>query len=67
VSIIKLAQEHQYSTKTIQIHKNGTPSKHNNNNNNNNNNEKGTLMLRDVAISGDRNVIKKRSREDFKI
>ena len=31
------------------------------------NNEKGTYMLIDVAISGDRNVIKKRSREDFKI
>jgi len=30
-------------------------------------NEKGTYMLIDVAISGDRNVIKKRSREDFKI
>ena len=30
-------------------------------------NEKGTCMLIDVAISGDRNVIKKRSREDFKI
>ena len=44
----------------------------NNNNNNNNNkpdiiirgNEKGTCMLIDVAISGDRNVIKK---EDEKI
>jgi len=30
-------------------------------------NEKGTCMLLDVAISGDRNVIKKRSREDSKI
>jgi len=30
-------------------------------------NEKGTCMLIYVAISGDRNVIKKRSREDFKI
>jgi hypothetical protein len=30
-------------------------------------NEKGTYMLIDVAISGDRNVIKKRSREEFKI
>jgi hypothetical protein len=30
-------------------------------------NEKGTCMLIDVAISGDRNVITKRSREDFKI
>ena len=30
-------------------------------------NEKGTCILIDVAISGDRNVIKKRSREDFKI
>ena len=30
-------------------------------------NEKGTCMLIDVAISGDRNVIKKRSREDSKI
>ena len=30
-------------------------------------NEKGILMLIDVAISGDRNVIKKRSREDSKI
>ena len=29
--------------------------------------EKGTCPLIDVAISGDRNVIKKRSREDFKI
>ena len=29
--------------------------------------EKGTCMLIDVAISGDRNVIKKRSREDSKI
>jgi len=46
-----------------------------NNNNNNNDkpdiiirdNEKGTCMLIDVAISGDRNVIKKRSREDSKI
>jgi len=43
--------------------------KSNNNNNNNNNNkdviirdnEKGTCMLIDVVISGDRNVIKKRS------
>ena len=30
-------------------------------------NEMGTCMLIDVAISGDRNVIKKRSREDSKI
>jgi hypothetical protein len=30
-------------------------------------NEKRTCMLIDVAILGDRNVIKKRSREDFKI
>jgi len=30
-------------------------------------NEKGTCMLIDVAISGDRNVIKKGSREDSKI
>ena len=30
-------------------------------------NEKGTCMLIDVAISGDRNVIKKRSPEDSKI
>jgi len=30
-------------------------------------NEKGTCMLIDVAISGDRNVIKKRSREDSKM
>ena len=30
-------------------------------------NEKRTCMLIDVAITGDRNVIKKRSREDFKI
>ena len=30
-------------------------------------NEKGTCMLIDVAISGDRNVSKKGSREDFKI
>jgi len=30
-------------------------------------NEKGTCMLIDIAISGDRNVIKKRSREDSKI
>jgi len=30
-------------------------------------NENGTCMLIDVAISGDRNVIKKRSREDSKI
>ena len=30
-------------------------------------NETGTCMLIDVAISGDRNVIKKRSREDSKI
>ena len=30
-------------------------------------NEKRTCMLIDVAIPGDRNVIKKRSREDFKI
>jgi hypothetical protein len=29
--------------------------------------EKGTCMLIDIAISGDRNVIKKRFREDFKI
>jgi len=33
-------------------------------NNNNNNNEKGTCLLIDVAISGDRNVIKK---EAYKI
>ena len=47
----------------------------NNNNNNNNNkahiiirdNEKRTCMLIDDAISGDRNVIKKRSRENSKI
>ena len=39
----------------------------NNNNNNNRGNEKGTCMLIDVVISGDRNVIKKRSREDSKI
>ena len=31
------------------------------------NNVKGTCMLIDVAMAGDRNVIKKRSREDFKI
>ena len=51
------------------------PTANNNNNNNHNNNniniirdnEKGTCMLIDVAISGDRNVIKKRSREDSKI
>ena len=30
-------------------------------------NEQRTCMLIDVAIPGDRNVIKKRSREDFKI
>ena len=30
-------------------------------------NEKGTCMLIDVAISGDRNVIKKARREDSKI
>jgi len=30
-------------------------------------NEKGTCMLIDVAISGERNVIKKGSREDSKI
>jgi len=30
-------------------------------------NEKGTCVLTDVAVSGDRNVIKKRSREDSKI
>jgi len=45
---------------------------HNNNNNNNNNNkpdiiirdnEKRTYMLIDVAISGDRNVIKKKPRK----
>jgi hypothetical protein len=30
-------------------------------------NEKRTWMLIDVAISGDRNVIKKRGREDFEI
>jgi len=30
-------------------------------------NEKGTCMLIDVVISGDRNVIKKRSRENSKI
>jgi hypothetical protein len=30
-------------------------------------NEKGTCMLIDVAILGDRNVIKKRSGEDSKI
>jgi hypothetical protein len=46
------------------------PNIHNNNNNNNNNNiniiirdnEKGTCMLIDAAISGDRNVIKKKPR-----
>jgi hypothetical protein len=32
----------------------------------NRDNEKGTCMLKDIAISGDRNVIK-RSREDSKI
>jgi len=36
-----------------------TAAPNNNNNNNNNNNGKGTCMLIDVAISGDRNVIKK--------
>jgi hypothetical protein len=30
-------------------------------------NGKGTCMLIDVAISGDRNVILKKSREDYKI
>ena len=30
-------------------------------------NEKGTCMLIDVAISADRNVLKKRGREDFEI
>ena len=30
-------------------------------------NEKGTCMLIEVAISGDRNVIKKRTRQDSKI
>ena len=30
-------------------------------------NEKGTCMLIDAAILGDRNVVKKGSREDFKI
>ena len=30
-------------------------------------NEKGICMLKDIAISGDRNVVKKRSREDSKI
>ena len=43
---------------------------HNNNNNNNNNkisdNEKGTCMLIDVAISGDRNVIKKEAEKILK-
>jgi len=39
----------------------------NNKNNNNLDNEKGTCMLIDVAMSGDRYVIKKRSREDSKI
>jgi len=34
----------------------------NNNNNNNNNNEKGTCILIAVAISGDRNMIKKKPR-----
>ena len=41
---------------------------YNNNNNNNNNkgNEKGTCMLIDVAISGDRNVIKKEAEKILK-
>jgi len=38
----------------------------NNNNNNNNNNETGTCMLIDVAISGDRNVIKKEAEKILK-
>ena len=45
-------------------------SYNNNNNNNNNNtirdNEKGTCMLIDVAISGDRNVIKKEAEKILK-
>ena len=51
----------------------GGDSNNNNNNNNNNkpdiirDNEKRTCMLIDVAIPGDRNVVKKRSRDDFKI
>jgi len=42
---------------------------YNNNNNNNNNtrdNEKGTCMLIDVAISGDRNMIKKEATKTLK-
>ena len=35
-------------------------------NNNNNNNEKGTRMLIDVAISGDRNLIKKKAEKILK-
>ena len=38
----------------------------NNNNNNNKGNEKGTCMLIDVAISGDRNVIKKEAEKILK-
>jgi hypothetical protein len=39
---------------------------YNNNNNNNRYNEKRTCMLLDVAISGDRNVIKKEAEKILK-
>jgi hypothetical protein len=38
----------------------------NNNNNNNNNNGKGTCMLMDVAIPGERNVIQKEAEKIMK-
>jgi len=34
---------------------------------NNNNNTKGTFLLINTAISGDRNMIKKKNRKDFNI
>jgi uncharacterized Fe-S radical SAM superfamily protein PflX len=39
----------------------------NSKNNNNNNNNKGTWMLIDVAISGDRNLIKKEAEKTLNI
>jgi hypothetical protein len=63
-----LVQEKKQGEKTCD--KREQEQQHNNNNNNNNNNkdiitrdnEKGTCMLIDVAIPGDRNVIKKEAK-----
>jgi len=57
-----------WSLKAFKCCKNVTFLSRNNNNNNNNNrdNEKGACMLIDVAISGDRNVIKKEAEKILK-